>query len=249
MRNSRKGFTLIELMIVVAIIALIAAFAIPALLRARITANETGAIAALRSLATNETQFQAVSVVDQDEDGTGEFGLFSELTGSETPRWPDSGNPGPAQRRPGEFMAQIFGDVNANGHPAKSGYLYVIYLPNTAAGDTWNPGDPVIDDSDPAWGAANGASSEAVDDQEVHWCAYAWPVMRERTGNRTFFIDIDGTIYFTINDDGSATPYSGTAAAPVAAAAYLAGGADIVMPDADNTELGVDGNVWLPLSD
>ena len=248
MRHSRKGFTLIELMIVVAIIALIAAFAIPALLRARITANETGAIAALRSLATNQAQFQAVSVVDQDEDGTGEYGLFQELTGADDPRWPNSGNNGPAQRRPGEFMAQIFGDVNANGHSTKSGYLYVIYLPDTAALDTWNPGDPVVDDSDLTPGAVMGATDEAIDDQEVHYCAYAWPVMRERTGNRVFFVDTDGTIYFTINDDGSPTPYSGTAAFPVAGAAYVAGG-EIAMPDADAGETGIDTNVWLPLSD
>ena len=67
----KQGFTLIELMIVVAIIALIAAFAIPALLRARLTSNETGGIAALRSLVANQAQFQGVSICDQDNDGTG----------------------------------------------------------------------------------------------------------------------------------------------------------------------------------
>ena len=78
----QKGFTLIEIMIVVAIIALIAAFAIPALLRARMTANETGAVAGLRSLTANQATFQSVCVVDQDEDGTGEYGLFEELAGA-----------------------------------------------------------------------------------------------------------------------------------------------------------------------
>lgn len=53
-----KGFTLIELMIVVAIIAIIAAIAIPSLLNARKAGNEASAISSLRTLTTVNEQYR-----------------------------------------------------------------------------------------------------------------------------------------------------------------------------------------------
>jgi prepilin-type N-terminal cleavage/methylation domain-containing protein len=59
--TSKKGFTLIELMIVVAIIAIIAAIAIPNLLRSRMQSNESAAVGNLRTIVGAETAYQAAN--------------------------------------------------------------------------------------------------------------------------------------------------------------------------------------------
>jgi prepilin-type N-terminal cleavage/methylation domain-containing protein len=65
-RTGTRGFTLIELMIVIAIIAIIAAIAIPNLLESRKAANEANAIQTLRAIHAAETLFR-----DRDYDKNG----------------------------------------------------------------------------------------------------------------------------------------------------------------------------------
>jgi prepilin-type N-terminal cleavage/methylation domain-containing protein len=68
MRRTKQngGFTLIELMIVIAIIAIIAAIAIPNLIEARKSGNESAAIGALRTLVSAQAIFR-----ESDKDGDG----------------------------------------------------------------------------------------------------------------------------------------------------------------------------------
>jgi prepilin-type N-terminal cleavage/methylation domain-containing protein len=91
-----EGFTLIELMIVVAIIAIIAAIAIPSLLESKKAANEASAISSLRTIGSAEELYFArtgkYGLKDSLNDGPGgprrmiDKALRDAYTGSSTPR-------------------------------------------------------------------------------------------------------------------------------------------------------------------
>jgi prepilin-type N-terminal cleavage/methylation domain-containing protein len=201
MRRAEQGFTLIELMIVIAIIAIIAAIAIPNLLAAKHNANETAAIATMRNLASSQAQCGVAGKIDADRDGKGEFGTFAELTGSVGVR--SAFTPGsPATC---DFSTKVspispplvsasLANVNAQGYVTKAGYAYCILLPDgtVPAGFTHEVG-PV---SAIAFG---GTGSVGVDASETVWCAYAHPVQLGQSGSRRFFTNQRGEITQSFN--------------------------------------------------
>jgi len=73
-----RGFTLIELMVTITIIIVIAAIAIPNLIRSRMTANEGAAIGAMRTIGSAEQQFQSAAIA-VDAAGVARYGTLAEL--------------------------------------------------------------------------------------------------------------------------------------------------------------------------
>ena len=142
--RKQQGFSLVELLIVVAIILIIAAIAVPNLLRSRMSANEASAVATLRTIASaNATYLSAYNI--------GYAGSLTNLAPSTLPS---------------SAAAGLLDAVLSQSAPIKSGYAFT-YTPSNAAPTTASPNPSYSVTGTPAAPGSSGTSTFCADQTNV----------------------------------------------------------------------------------
>ncbi len=161
----RKGFTLIELMIVIAIIAIIAAIAVPNLLESRVSSQESAAAAALKAgVFTGQVGFQAGNYVDKDGDGIGSYAVSG---ASVTLPW----------------------DALSGGETVGAGISLTLLAP------TYRGATPEISGYSYASPVTETAPTASADNSgEKTWGAHCYPASKD-DGRRYFGISQGGNVY------------------------------------------------------
>src|ERR1700693_6280837 len=135
MRNKQKGFSLIELLIVVAIILIIAAIAIPNLIRSKMAANEASAVATLRTINTAEVVYSSTYTSSAVFGTLGQLGSGASAGANCTPTALAAAPPTSTDACLIDNAIEV-----ATAAPGKSGYLLTVTV---AAGGYTGKNDPV----------------------------------------------------------------------------------------------------------
>ena len=77
--KQQRGFTLVELLVVMEIIMILVVLAYPSLRRSFISANESSASGSIRMIATGEASYKGATFRDDDSNGEGDYGTLAQL--------------------------------------------------------------------------------------------------------------------------------------------------------------------------